>query len=956
MKKNKEEKNNQTQEKNIKLTKDIAKSEETSIEDENIKKEEKKKFNRKKLVIIITLIAVVVAGVIFRGNYLEMRELGAEYLNVFWRNTLYLTTTVLVNFIFLFCLFFFTNKAIRKGIKIFFDEEKKEIPKFPNKSISFIIALFGSIISSKILLNKILLCVSNSKFGITDPIYNLDISFLVFVRPLIEILLLYLIVAIIATIAYGLVYSIIILNISFDGVSRETLSKCKIVEIIGSRVKMLAVLAGLMVLFTMVANIGNEKFMGIELSEGEQYSIYGAGNADATVKLWGYALLAINTTYSILKAYKSLKEKNLRKVLGNIMIVPAYLIIFAGVMAVYQIIFIGTNRLAADEKYINNNIKFTKEAYKIAAEEQTIDYSGTITKNEIESNKNTLDNIDIVTSKNVLQDLQTSRTSKGYYTYRTTQIQKYNIDGKDTLVYITPREILNNNTTYSNKTYQYTHGYGSIVTLAGEVDEYGNLKTIQKEFDGLSRAKIPIIQPRIYYGLETNNTAVINTSEKEIDYIDEDSNNEISYNYGGNSGLKLNFIDRFILGIREGDFKIAFSGILTDESKIITNRNIVDRAKKVMPYLKYYEDPYMIIDDSGRQYWVLDGYTVSNYYPFSQKTTINGTEEINYIRNSVKVIINAYDGSMKFYITDRTDPIVMAYNSIYPTLFAKENDKIPEDISKHFVYPKKLFDIQSNLVEKYHSIKSEVLYRGNDVWEKSTTIASGKEEKVEAYYGLWKSSKLGIFMPYTDYKKENLRAYMVGTIENGNPKLEIYRFSSDSNVLGIERLETQINQDENIASEIAALNTTGTKITKKTIAIPINNTILYVETIYQQLVNESIQKPTLKKVVVASGNKVAIGNDLDEALDNLLSQYAVSIDIQNSGDMQGLVNSIIKANENVQNSSKNGDWKLFGEDMQRLNQLIKQLENITKQNQNKTTESNQVESNTINDVSTNVIE
>lgn len=956
MKDKKDAKNNQTQEKNNKKVTEETINDKIEKKVEEIEKStsNKKKFNRKKLVITIALIAVVVAGVILRGNYLEMRELGSDYLNVFWRNAIYLSVTIVVNFVFLFCLFFFTNKAIRKGIKIFFDEEKKEIPKFPNKSISFIIALLGSAISSRLLLNKVLLCISNSKFGITDPIYNLDISFLVFQRPLINLLLIYLIIAIIATLIYGLIYSIIILNISFDGVSRETLSKCKIVDIIGSRVKILAVLAGLMVVFTMVANIGNEKFLGIELGNGEQYSLYGAGNVDATVKLWGYGLLAILTTYSILKAYKSLKEKNLRKVIGNIMIVPAYLIVLAGVMALYQIIFIGTNRLSADEKYIENNIKYTKEAYKIVAEEETIDYSGTITKSEIESNKNILNNIDIVTSKNVLQDLQNSRTSKGYYTYRTTQIQKYNIDGKDTLVYITPREISNNNTTYSNKTYQYTHGYGAIVTLAGRVDEYGNLNTIQNEFGNLANAKIPTIQPRIYYGLETNNTAIINTSKREIDYIDEDSNNEITYNYRGNAGLKLNFIDRLILGIREGDFKIAFSGILTDESKIITNRNIVDRAKKVMPYLKYYDDPYMIIDDSGRQYWVLDGYTVSNYYPFSQKTTINGMEEINYMRASVKVIINAYDGSIKFYITDRKDPIVMAYNSIYPTLFAKENEKIPEDISKHFVYPKTLFDIQSNLVEKYHSIKPEILYRGNDVWEKSTTIASGKGEKVEAYYGLWKNSKLGIFMPYSDHNKENLRAYMVGTIEEGSPKLQIYRFSSNSNVLGIEQLETQINQDENIASEIAALNTTGTKITKKTIAVPINNTMLYVETIYQQLVNESVQKPTLKKVVVASGNKVAIGDNLDEALEHLLSQYAVDIDINNEEDVQGLVNSIVKANENIKNSSKNGDWKLFGEDMQRLTDLINQLQNTI--NQKETTDTNNKETNSVNDTVSNQVE
>lgn len=742
------------------------------------------------------------------------------------------------------------------------------------------------------------------------------------------------------------------------GISRETLTKSNIIDIIGTRIKIIAVLAGFFVLFTMVANVGNEKFISIELSDGIPYSLYGAGNADVTVKLWGYIILALLTTYSILKAYRAIREKSLRKVLGNIMIVPAYLIALAGVLAIYQIIFIGSNRLAADERYIERNIKNTKEAYGIAADERTIDYSGTITKQEIENNKNILNNIDIVTSKNVLQDLQTTRTSKGYYTYRTTQIQNYKIDGKDTLVYVTPREILNNNTTYSNKTYQYTHGYGSIVTSAGTTDEYGNLKTIINEFGDLSTSKIPITQPRIYYGLETNNTAVINTEKREIDYIDEDSNNEITYNYTGRAGLNLNFLDRLILGIKEGDFKIAFSGMVTKDSKIITNRNVVDRAKTVMPYLKYYEDPYMVIDDSGNQYWILDGFTVSNYYPFSQKTAINGIEEINYIRNSVKVIINAYDGEMKFYITDRKDPIVMAYNSIYPTLFASEDDKIPEDISKHFVYSKMLFNIQSSLVEKYHYTKPEILYRGNDIWEKSKTIASGREETISSYYGMCKGTNgentLGIIIPYSDYNKQNLRAYMIGTVENGESKLQIVRFSSNSNVLGVEQLENQINQDENIATEIASLNTTGTKITKNTIAIPINNTILYVETIYQQLVNESTQKPTLKKIVVASGNKVAIGEDIASALENLLSQYAVDIDIQNTEDIEELVKAIVRANQNVNNSTKNGDWKLFGEDMQRLTDLINQLQNTISEEKKDT--GNSTQSSLANTTSSNVIE
>lgn len=926
----------------------------------NTSREKNRKcFTRTKLVLIIAIISAIAGYVILRGNYLEMKEIGENYLPVFWRKLTYSLITFVINFIFLFCSFYFTNKTIKKGLKVFFDDEKKEMPKFPNKSISFIIALIGGLFATKILLNNALLCFSNSRVGIKDPVFNLDISFMIFQKPFIQLMLIYLLVVTVATIAYALLYSIIILNISFDGVSRESITKCDLVGKIGSRAKLIAVLVGLIIVFSMVVNIGNENFMGVALNDGTSISLYGAGKADATVKLWGYVTLAVLAMFSILRAYKALKNKSLRGVLGNVMIVPVFLIILALVLAFYQLVFIGSNSLEKNEKYIEANIKNTKDAYGIVSEEKTIDYSGTITENEVNSENELLKNIDIITSSNVFQDLKTSKTTKGYYTYRQSQIEQYNINGANTLVYITPREISNNNTTYSNKTYQYTHGYGVIVTPAGETDEYGNIKNIEEDFGDLSNASIPIAEPRIYYGIENSNAAVIKTAKAELDYIDEDSNVEVEYSYKGSAGLNLNFLDRLILGIKEGDINLAFSASLTNDSKIITNRNIIERAKTVMPYLKYEKEPYMVIDDNGNQYWVLDAYTVSNNYPFAQKTIFNDTEVINYIRNSVKVIVNAYDGTIKFYITDRNDPIAMAYNKMYPKLFSTQEENIPEDISKHFVYPKTLYNIQAKIAAVYHSIKPEVLYRGNDIWGIAKTGTSGKEEKMESYYTMVKgtdgNNTLGLVIPYTNYGKQNLVGYIIGTYENGKEVLRIYRFSSDSNVLGPIQLETQINQDESIATDIAGLNTTGTKITKKMIAVPVNNTMLYVETIYQQLINETIQKPTLKRVVVASGNKVAIGNNLQEALKNLLSKYAVDIDVSNTEDMQDLVNAIIKSNQNLKDSSKNGDWKLYGEDMQTLTNLIDQLQKLVEKQQ-KEAEEEAEDSNSImeNQVITNV--
>lgn len=929
--------------------KDEKKNTKNKVNTEEAKKSTNK--IRKIVVLIFLLIALIVIFVMLRGTYLETKEVGENYLPVFWQNTLYTVTIFAVNFAFIFLSFFLTNKTIKKSLQVFFDDEKKEMPKFPNKSICFIVALVGSTISTKILLNIALLGFSNSQFGINDPVFNLDISFMVFQKPLIQFLLVYLLVVVVATLVYSILFSIIVLNKSFDGVERESITKVNLIEKVGSRIKIIAILVALAIIFFMVTNIGNEKFMGIELSNGTSYSIYGAGKADATIKLVGYVVLALLAMLTILKAYKNLKNKDVRKVVVDVVIVPIYLIALAVILALYQLIFIGTETLASNQKYIESNIDYTKQAYGINAEYKTIDYSGTITEDEINYNKNILENIDIATKQNVLQDFQTSKTAKGYYSYRNTQIEEYNIDGAKSLVYITPREISNSNTTYNSKTYEYTHGYGAVVTKAGSTDENGYLETIQSNLGDLSKSPISIKEPRIYYGLETNDVAIVGNDYDEIDYVNEDTNEEKNNKYNGNAGLSLNFFDRIVLAVKEGNVKLALSGSATEKSRFLTNRNVIERAKLIMPYLKYDEKPYMVIDDSGKQYWVIDAYTTSNYYPFSQKVNLTDLQEINYIRNSAKVIIDAYDGTTKFYITDRNDPIIMAYNNMYPTLFAKADESIPDDISKHLVYPETLYNIQAQLVQEYHNIKPEVLYRGNDIWE-IAQLSSNRSESMRPYYTMVKNSKnensLGLVIPYTSFGKQNLISYMVGTVEDGKQVLRIFNFSSENNVLGPIQLQTQIDQDESIASEIASLNTTGTRTTKKLIAVPINDTILYVETIYQQLINETSQKPTLKRVVVASGNKIAIGKNIDEALDNLLSQYAVDIEVGNTENMQDLIKGIIKANENVKNSSKSLDWKLYGEDMQALTSLIEKLQKVVEEQERMEKEKNNVDENATN--------
>ena len=662
--------------------------------------------------------------------------------------------------------------------------------------------------------------------------------------------------------------------------------------------------------FIQTQDLSSQKFLSV--GEGSNvYSLYGAGFTDIVIKIWGYRILSIVIVISVFLAVSFYKKKQTRNVIKSILAVPIYLLLLCIVMFGYNYLFVESIELDKQKKYINYNIEYTKNAYNINIEQSEIENGGTIATKTINNNSNLLNNISITNSDLVLKYLNGTLSSKDYYQYPTTQPGLYNINGEDTLVYISPREISGDSSTYDNKTYEYTHGYGVVVVSASSTDATGNLEILQKSNSETEDAVIDINQPRIYFGIKTNETVVTNsTSKQEFDYVKADNITTNAYN--GQAGLQLNFLDRIVLALSQGDIKLAISSNVNSNSKILTNRNIIKRAESVMPYLMYDENPYLVVNAEGKLIWVLDAYTTSSQYPYSQKTTINNSyidkTELNYIRNSVKVLVDAYDGTVKFYITDRTDPIAMAYRKIYPDLFENLDQEIPTDISQHFVYPKYLYNIQADILKRYHSSQPDVLYRASDVWDIATCTdgISDKSEIVQImpYYAMLKTydsekNKLGLILPYTLLGKQNISSYLVGTYENGKPVLKAYEFSQDSNVLGTMQLDTQIEQNEAIYKEISNLNVTGTKLTKNTVIIPIDDMLLYVESIYQQYINETDSLPTLKKVVVASGRKVAIGDDFKSALMNLASQYAIDIEIVNTEDVNDLIKLIIKANKNL---------------------------------------------------------
>jgi len=881
-------------------------------------------------VILFIILFAIITYVSYRADYLQVLEIGEEYISVFKQKNEYKIRLFAYNFIILFIIIYINNIVIKKGLKVFFEDDKKQIPKLPNKSLAFILAVVGSVIATSIMLEKVILYLNQAWFGITDPVFGMDIGFYFFQKPFIELMLNYVVTVLIALTIYTSAYYIIVFNVYLDGVDKELLTKSIFIKRLKTNAFLIVVgIAGLVFLSTF--DIVFSEF--ITLKDRLSTTLIGAGLSGITINMWGYRILSLVMIISAMFILKYIGKGRIKKLLISICIVPGYLFSMFLVLVLFNLIFVNNNRLDKEKQYIGYNIDYTKNAYNLNIEEIEYLNSESITKENIEENREVINNIRLVDSEITLKNLNTLQTNSGYYSYRTTKLQKYAINGQDTLVYISPREINTTDTsTYNNKTYEYTHGFGTIISYANSVDSTGNIQYVQKSFNEQEN-EIKTEEPRIYFGMQTNNAIITNLSNKsEFDYpVTAVASAE--YQYKGEAGIKVSFLDRLILSITNKDVNISFSK-MSEDSKILLNRNVIERAKKILPELQYDENPYLIITDNGKQIWVLDAYTVSNEYPYSQRTMTRvegNNKQINYIRNSVKVLIDAYNGSINFYIMDKTDPIIQAYQNIYPNVF-KDGDTIPTSISSHFVYPEYLYNVQAEVLKIFHNVSEDVLYRGDDIWDYATYSANSKKTvstKIQAYYTMVKENnenKVGLVLPYTVDGRQNITSYLIGTDKKGKLTLKLYKYAAGTNVIGPEQLDKEIEEDETISTEIKSVNVTGTKITKNLIVVPINNSLLYIEPIYQQQLNEKNAIPLLKKVIVASGNKVAIGDNLKEALENLVSQSAVNIKIENTDTLDDLINTIIEANKNLKESTSSQNFEMIGKDITRLQSLIDQLE------------------------------
>ena len=893
---------------------------------------ENKTKNKIKNIIITSLIFIISIFILInlRTEYLEIKEIGEKYIEIFYTNLKYQYVMFLSIFIIIFLIFSINTKVIKKGLKKFFDEDKKKMPKLPNFSISLIIGIVGSLIGQKFLMESFKLYANNAFFGIEDAVFGNDLGYYIFILPFVKKAIFFFIAIFILLLIYTAIYYVLALNLYLDGVELETLKKNTFIKQLITFTMVIVILIA-----TLIWISSNDILTGemLTIKNGQQTELTGASMADVKVKVIGYKILSVLIILDVIILFVYIKKGAFKKCVFIASVVPIYLICMFVSLIYTKQIYLGTNEFDKEKQYVSYNIENTKKAYGIDIKQHELDDYDTITYSEVVENENLIENIPLITEEILEKSIEEQQDNSTFYEYSNSYISVSDFKQNNKLVYITPRQILKDeDMSYNNKTYKYTHGYSFIKTSVSTFNKNGYIEYYNSD---ISDENLEIKEPRIYYGTGENNVLVTNSKYgKEYDYPITGTINEEN-SYKGQGGQKLSFIDRLILGLKNRNLKIVFSSYVDSKSNIITNKNIIERAKTLLPDIIYDEEPYLVIDENGKLIWVIDGYTVTNNYAFSQTTIIESEGEkqkINYIRNSVKVLVDAYDGTIKFYITDKYDPIISVYKNMYSDLFVFE---ISEKIKEQFIYPKYLYKIQAEIIKIYHDISEDVLYRGEDIWDITSQSISGSNKKMEPYYTIVrtidnKKEELGLVLTYNKYGKQNITAYLVGSYKNGEAKLNLYKFKQDNSVPGIIQLNNQIEEDEIISSQLETINVTGTKLIKNIIIVPINNTLLYVQPIYQVMLNEKSEVPILKKVIVASGNKVTIGNNLEEAINNLFTDYSIEINVEDVDNIENIIDAIIDANQNLQDSKDSNNFEMMGKDLDKLEELINKLEILRK--------------------------
>ncbi|MEF8849047.1 MAG: UPF0182 family protein, partial [Candidatus Thermoplasmatota archaeon] len=593
-----------------------------------------------------------------------------------------------------------------------------------------------------------------------------------------------------------------------------------------------------------------------------------------------------------------------------------------------------------EQPYIARNINHTLQAFNLKQiQEIPFQPHYNMSYQQLTKNNVTLNNIrlwDYRALKDTYSQLQLIRS---YYHFNDVDVDRYHITENGTERYrqvmLSPRELNQQDLSEKAKTWVnqhlvFTHGIGLAMSPVNQITQEGFPELWIKDIPPKTKVDIKINQPEIYYGEKTNNFVVVNTKTEEFDYPQGGENVYTTYN--GSGGVSLSGMSRLAYSLRFGSFQIILSGSITSDSKIMLHRNIKQRVKEIAPFLTYDSDPYMVTSN-GSLYWVIDAYTTTNRYPYSEQYGLNGT---NYIRNSVKATVNAYTGKVNFYIINK-EPLIKTYQQIFPTLF-KDFSEMPSDLKKHIRYPEDLFKIQAEVYSTYHMTDTRVFYNKEDQWKIPNELYSGNKIKMEPYYvlidlpGTNTQSNFVMMTPFTPEGKDNMIGWM-GTKSEPNNYGEkvIYQFSKQELIYGPTQIESRIDQDPEISQQMTLWSQSGSRVIRgNLLVIPVEKSLLYVEPVYLKASGGS-SIPQLKRVIVAYGEKLAMRETLNESLRAIFTEKTnETIPDQPeeppiTGDLQELLTKALNNYETARQMLKQGDFSGYAEKIEQLGEILNQM-------------------------------
>lgn len=673
--------------------------------------------------------------------------------------------------------------------------------------------------------------------------------------------------------------------------------------------------------------------------------VFGAGYTDIIIQLpaiWILCLLTLTLALMIIAS----RWVNTGKLLPATAILTLAVLILgrALIPGITQQFSVEPNELELERPYLENNIEMTRLAYNLHTIEE-IEYQADDTLNisDIRNNQDAIDNIRLWDPRLLIGTYKQLQEIRSYYEFYTVDNDRYTVDGDVTQMMLSAREIAqqlpSRSDTWVNRHLQYTHGYGLVMSPVTETNSQGEPRLMIRNLPPVSNSDDLVIEnPAIYYGENNQGYYIVNSGVEELHYPEGDAN--IYTHYDGNGGIPISNLFRKLLFAWElTDINILLSDYIHEESRLQIWRSVQERIRKITPFLQLDEDPYLVMNN-GRLVWIQDAYTTSAYFPYSQKYD----NRYNYIRNSVKIVVDAYEGTVDYFMVDTEDPVLQVYNEIFPDLF-KSLDQLPQGLENHFRYPQDLFEVQLEAFSRYHMTRPQVFYNQEDLWTRPNEKYAGRQLLMNPYYVLARlpgqdQLEYMLISPLTPENRDNMISWMTAKSDPGSyGDLIVYKLPKERLIYGPAQIEARIDQDPEISRQIALWDQRGSRVIRGNLmVIPIEDSFLYVEPVF--LLAEDVDIPQLQRVIVAIGDNIAMQPTIEQAIFELFGDDAGFIlpgsqplvpdpTLPAAGLTQDTVSTqqfdeIRSVWQDLRNALEEGDWIRYGELLEELDEIIGQ--------------------------------